>query len=128
MASQLKVNTLTGVTTAGSINVTGEGNSTTTSLQQGLLKAWGLSNDGANTADSFNIGSATDNSTGNYTKTFTNNMATTDSSITATSAENQYGTMFSGGRLATNFTIKCETISGGALDSVIAYKVAGDLA
>ena len=38
MASQLKVDTLTGVTTAGSIVVTGEGNSTTTNLQQGLAK------------------------------------------------------------------------------------------
>ena len=36
MASELKVNKLTGVTTAGSISVTGEGNSTTTNLQQGL--------------------------------------------------------------------------------------------
>jgi hypothetical protein len=33
MASTLKINTLTGVTTAGSIAVTGEGNSTTTNLQ-----------------------------------------------------------------------------------------------
>ena len=40
MASELKVNTLTGVSTAGSIAVTGEGNSTTTNLQQGLAKAW----------------------------------------------------------------------------------------
>ena len=40
MASELKVNTLTGVSTAGSIAVTGEGNSTTTNLQQGLDKAW----------------------------------------------------------------------------------------
>ena len=40
MASQLKVDTLTGVTTAGSIDVTGEGNSTTTNLQQGLAKSW----------------------------------------------------------------------------------------
>ena len=40
MASQLKVDTITGVTTAGSISVTGEGNSTTTNLQQGLAKAF----------------------------------------------------------------------------------------
>ncbi len=40
MASTLKINTLTGVTTAGSIAVTGEGNSTTTNLQQGLAKQW----------------------------------------------------------------------------------------
>ena len=38
MASTLKINTLTGVSTAGSIAVTGEGNSTTTNLQQGLAK------------------------------------------------------------------------------------------
>ena len=35
MASELKVDKFTGVTTAGSILVTGEGNSTTTNLQQG---------------------------------------------------------------------------------------------
>ena len=40
MASILKVDTITGVTTAGSISITGEGNSTTTNLQQGLAKAW----------------------------------------------------------------------------------------
>ena len=40
MASELKVDKFTGVTTAGSILVTGEGNSTTTNLQQGLTKQW----------------------------------------------------------------------------------------
>ncbi len=39
MASELKVDKFTGVTTAGSILVTGEGNSTTTNLQQGLCKS-----------------------------------------------------------------------------------------
>ncbi len=40
MASELKVDKFTGVTTAGSIDVTGEGNSTTTNLQQGFAKVW----------------------------------------------------------------------------------------
>tara|TARA_R100000322_G_scaffold58556_1_gene36120 strand:- start:182 stop:307 length:126 start_codon:yes stop_codon:yes gene_type:complete len=40
MTSQLNVDKITGVSTAGSITVTGEGNSTTTNLQQGLCKAW----------------------------------------------------------------------------------------
>jgi hypothetical protein len=69
MASILKVDTLTGVTTAGSISVTGEGNSTTTNLQQGLAKVW-TSIDGSgtvNTRDSLNYTSTTDNGTGNYT-------------------------------------------------------------
>ena len=51
MASVLKVDSITGVTTAGSISVTGEGNSTTTNLQQGLAKAWSsLDSSGGSTA------------------------------------------------------------------------------
>ena len=69
MASILKVDTLTGVTTAGSISVTGEGNSTTTNLQQGLAKAWANLNGTGTIAlqDSFNCASAVDNGTGSYT-------------------------------------------------------------
>jgi hypothetical protein len=77
MASELKVNTLTGVTTAGSIAVTGEGNSTTTSLQQGLHKVWvnfdgGAS--GASSRDSFNVSGMTDGGTGTYTIGISNAM------------------------------------------------------
>ena len=68
MASTLKINTLTGVSTAGSIAVTGEGNSTTTNLQQGLCKAWCRVNMSTPAYhDSFNLGTITDNGTGNYT-------------------------------------------------------------
>ena len=80
MASTLKINTLTGVTTAGSIAVTGEGNSTTTNLQQGLAKGFICIDVSAQAAfssdDSFNMASVTDNGTGNFTVTFTNTMAT----------------------------------------------------
>ena len=84
MASELKVNKLTGVTTAGSISVTGEGNSTTTNLQQGLAKVW--SNLGGITfglRGSFNVSSATDQGTGDYDITFSNNMANDDYSSVA---------------------------------------------
>ena len=80
MASQLKVNTLTGVTTAGSIAVTGEGNSTTTNLQQGLAKAWinftGVSTTAAR--DSINISGLTDVATAKTTVAYTNNMGNTN--------------------------------------------------
>jgi hypothetical protein len=66
MASQLKVDTITGVATAGSIAVTAEGNSTTTNLQQGLAKSWAdfsmASTPSAD--DSFNLASITDSATG----------------------------------------------------------------
>ena len=91
MASTLKINTLTGVTTAGSIAVTGEGNSTTTNLQQGLAKAWvnfdGTSADSnadlTGVRDSFNISSIVDNSTGDQTVTLSNAMGNDDYVFTA---------------------------------------------
>ena len=86
MASQLKVNTLTGVTTAGSIAVTGEGNSTTTSLQQGLAKAW-INFDGKGTAsvsDSFNHSSLTDVNVGQFDNTLASALGNINYSLTAT--------------------------------------------
>ena len=76
MASQLKVDTLTGVTTAGSISVTGEGNSTTTNLQQGLCKVW-VNFNGTGTIsifDSFNTSGLVDIGTGHYQVNHSNNM------------------------------------------------------
>jgi hypothetical protein len=76
MASELKVDKFTGVTTAGSIDVTGEGNSTTTNLQQGLAKAWTHLNGSGTIAvqDSFNTSTVTDRATGRYEFNRTNNM------------------------------------------------------
>ena len=72
----LKTNTLTGTSTAGSIAVTGEGNSTTTNLQQGLAKVWVKYTCASTTAsDSFNISGLTDNGTGNFTTSFANDMS-----------------------------------------------------
>ena len=78
MASELKVDKFTGVTTAGSIDVVGEGNSTTTNLQQGLAKQWFNQNSGDTPRDSFNVASITDNSTGDDSYSFTNNMVNDD--------------------------------------------------
>ena len=78
MASTLKINTLTGVSTAGSIAVTGEGNSTTTNLQQGLCKVWcKFSGDSVSGTgdDSFNVTSLSDDGTGDYTITITNDFS-----------------------------------------------------
>jgi len=73
----LKTNTLTGTSTAGSIAVTGEGNSTTTNLQQGLLKAFIKADfkDESTIRDSFNTASVTDVGTGDQTWNITNAVA-----------------------------------------------------
>jgi len=72
MASELKVDKFTGVTTAGSILVTGEGNSTTTNLQQGLNKVWFTLGMDAVQDDSFNCSSVDDDGTGDFGIHFTN--------------------------------------------------------
>ena len=76
MASELKVDKITGVATAGSIDVTGEGGSTNTNLPQGLTKGWINFNDGSEAdtvRDSFNVTTLTDRGTGLWTLTVTNN-------------------------------------------------------
>ena len=80
MASELKVNTLTGVSTAGSIAVTAEGNSTTTNLQQGLAKCWfQITQDSSHSIDdSFNVGSISDDGAGETTVNFSNAMSNSD--------------------------------------------------
>ena len=98
MASELKVDKFTGVTTAGSISVTGEGNSTTTNLQQGLAKCWvNLNGTGTiATRDSFNISGTTDNGTGDYSFAINNDMNNNDYAIgshtqrNASTTENSY--------------------------------------
>ena len=93
MASELKVNTLTGVSTAGSIAVTAEGNSTTTNLQQGLAKVWADINAGQGSyGDSFNTTSITDNATGDATLTHVNDMSSSSYSATTSVTFDQDGT------------------------------------
>jgi len=78
--SEIKTNKLTGTSTAGSIVVTGEGNSTTTNLQQGLAKAWCNLNGTGTIAqrDSLNHSSTTDNTTGTYTFSLVSSMGNTN--------------------------------------------------
>jgi len=87
--STLAINTLTGQTSASSINVRGEG-SANTNLQQGLCKAWvNLNGTGTiATRDTFNIASTVDNGTGNYDAVFTSNMNDANYSVTGTVADN----------------------------------------
>ncbi len=96
MASELKVDKFTGVTTAGSILVTGEGNSTTTNLQQGLAKNWIKFNQvgGNSVRDSFNLSSLTDIAAAQAGINFTNSFANDDYAMTGTGS-NTYSNGYS---------------------------------
>ena len=77
--STVKTNTLTGTTSAGSITITGEGGSTTTNLQAGILKHFVVYTSVTSTAvlnsQSLNHASLTDNGTGSTNCNLTNPMA-----------------------------------------------------
>jgi hypothetical protein len=88
--SEILVNKLTGTSTAGSILVTGEGNSTTTNLQQGLIKVWSNhSNLSAVTIhDSLNVSSMIDQSLGLTELVYANNFSNAVYSGTAAATQN----------------------------------------
>ena len=81
--SEIKTDKLTGTSTAGTILVTGEGNSTTTNLQQGLNKSWMLLDPTTTSTikNSLNVTSYTDNSTGNMTMNIANDYSNDDFTV-----------------------------------------------
>jgi len=89
--SEIKVDTLTGKTTAGDITVTSEGGAATMQLQQGLCKSWvnmdatGTTDPASTTGvrDSFNVASILDIANGGQTVNLSNNMSNDDYAITA---------------------------------------------
>jgi len=88
----LKVANATKLTmnSTGQTTIVGEGGTTTTSVQQGLVKAWCKFNGEASSianADSFNVSGLTDNGTGDYTVAINNDMANDDYAITCNGSE-----------------------------------------
>jgi len=132
MASELKVDKFTGVTTAGSIDVTGEGNSTTTNLQQGLAKQWATHTQASTYVldDSFNVASLTDNGTGESSLTFTNAPANANYTVTfGTGFKNRFA--IANANNTTRVKVECNEVQGinPAIDGAdIHHVVHGDLA
>ena len=92
MTSQLNVDTIVDKAGSGGTNVkvannavaVAEGGSATTNVVQGLAKAWVNFNGSTfGTNGSFNVGSMTDNGTGDYTVTFSNALSNANFSTTA---------------------------------------------
>ena len=112
MTSKLVLDNIAGRTTAGSITIVGEGNSTTTNLQQGLAKMW-VRYDGSDPAsglDSLNLSSITDNTTGDQRPVYTNPMSSENYAPVITSSQYHELLGNAGGDTGTTTTtIKLET-------------------
>ena len=88
--SEIITNKLTGKTAAGNVTITSEGGSATMQLQQGLIKMWVMFNGSSapTTADSLNVGSLTDNGSGDYVINRTNAMNNANYSTSSMCDEN----------------------------------------
>ena len=128
--STLEVDKIQGVATAGSVSVTGEGNSTTTNLQQGLVKNWLESPGDATFSDSFNCSGGTDHSAGQYTYAFTNNMNAANYSLQCTCHSGAIVEADANNQTASNYKLQCFTRPAlDAFSDVVNFTmVSGDLA
>ena len=92
-ATTVTTDSLVGSTSANAITVRGEG-SATTSLQQGLAKAWSVFDQVNNTLDdNFNITNVTDRGTGSMYGNFTNNMASINYTVMGATSPSASGSM-----------------------------------
>ena len=128
--STLRTNALEGVDAKNSITiVAGVGNVTTTNIEQGLAKVWvqfdGTAS-GAASRDSLNVGSMTDNSTGNYVVNFSNNMSNDDF---ASAGIGNTASITSEAVTTSTLNTLSANSSGGLADvTIMAASILGDLA
>ena len=93
--SEIGIDKLTGVSTAGAITVTLEGSETGV-LQEGLAKMWCIFNGTSTVAilDSINSASLTDNGTGEYAVNYTNAFSSEDKYVSFMSADENNSSNF----------------------------------
>ena len=136
--STLNVDALVGNTSANAITVRGEGTATT-SLQQGLAKAWAFKfSDGSGFGDSFNMSSIDDDGTGdyglNYTNAFNNTSYVPVQSISGGVAAGNSDGHFAEVETANTTSAECENWYGDAgtnatfIDWPVRHTFFGDLA
>jgi hypothetical protein len=140
MTSQLNVDTIVDKAGSGGSNVkmantstyVSDGGNVTQNTVQGVLKAW-VRIDGTGTAaidDSFNCGSLTDNGTGDYSVTRTNNMSSVDTYYVIdgqfVNSQNTNGADWSN---CTAALVRYKVFDSSATDrDPVGYAVIGDLA
>jgi hypothetical protein len=127
--SEIKTDKLTGTSTAGSILVTGENNSTTLNLQQSMVKCWlTMANDASvATNGSFGIASTVDSSPGRYNVNFSNNFSGAGAYSVGMIAVDADGNGYIGDNTDTS-SCQFRNYSGGFVDAPTQGIICGDLA
>ena len=120
------------INSSAQMTVKSDGGATTTSLQQGLVKAWckfdgeagSIAND-----DSFNVSGLTDHGTGQYTITIDNDMANDDYAHTCNGSEQVFSPLNALNTLAGSVRVYSKNLSDSNIDAQeVSLQVTGDLA
>ena len=121
------------IDTSGQVTICGEGSATTTNLQQGLAKTWvnfdGTATDAAS-RDSFNVSGMTDNGTGDYRISHSNDFANANYSTVGASAFNAWcGPDVPSGTLTGSVDVYTQTGTHTRADrDILNFASLGDLA
>ena len=122
------------LTTSDSVNTGTEKSIDTSFIFNGVAKSW-IDLDGSgtiSTRDSFNIGSTTDNGTGSYSPTFTNNMGSanysTPSSVANADDAGAFNALGIVTKATTTYRIDAESSSSNNDAARLDVAVFGDLA
>ena len=136
--SEIRVDKISGKTSANAVTVTGENGSTQTSLQQGLAKAWNNFNGTGKVAirESFNVSSLTDNATAEQSSNLTTSMSNANyagggmsSGIAGTAYANLSRSLFYSTTTSVFSTGTTYTSTGASIDiEFILFAIQGDLA
>ena len=127
-ASEIAIDKLKGVSSASSISVVAEGGTNTTNLQQGLVKSWVFSGEDASLTNAFNTASGTDNSTGNYSFTYTSNLSNSNPSAAASVTDNSDRNASVYSSTTTGYTTEVFNQAGNEADTRNRTMICGDLA
>ncbi len=130
--SEIKVDNLTGKTSAGNITVTSEGGAATMQLQQGLAKAWvHFEGDAATVSvlDGINHASISDLGSGRYSVTFTNSFGNATYASNVTGSTQRTGTNDTNSHATSGITYEIVNENGAFTDCKQGQAVVlGDLA
>ena len=126
----LKVANATRLTmnSTGQTTIVGEGGTNTTSIQQGLCKAWVEGNDDATFSKSFNISSGSDDGTGDYSYNFTSSLGSADMVVHSTCGQNAASFGANNQRSTSLFGVKIHNDAATLVDRTNLCSVLGDLA
>ena len=120
---------VTGVHTIGNnAVVTSQGGAVTSNLATAMIKAWLSGGNGAEVSKGFNVASGTDNGTGDYSYTYTNNLSSSEISGAGVSTDNSDQNLTIHSPTTSTYRVEVYQQNGSNVDRSNRSIICGDLA